>query len=86
MFYTIKYFATAERFSGVYFGNNNKKLFVNLNQISTISDLIDYSAPHSNEVEGTYAIITMENSDKFYIEEPEHTQLMEKLEADGALS
>lgn len=78
MIYEIKIF-TEKTICGADFKNKEYIKFINLNLISSLSDLTIFQLPFSGNVSGKFSELKMNNKDLFYIKESEFIKIKEKL-------
>lgn len=75
--YKLKFFKFGKGLCGADFENDRNVEFINLNQVSSISEIKEFYLPLSGSYKGDYAVVRMQNKDKFYIDKSEHDKLME---------
>jgi len=61
------------------FKNEKKITTINLKFLLSLSDLQKFETPLSNRYVGKYALVTMSNNDKYYIDENSFFDLSETL-------
>ena len=71
----IKYFAKGKSICGSDFENRRQCEYINLSQISTLSDVKKFNLPLSGTYVGKYSIIAMGNGDSYYIDINEFNRL-----------
>ena len=69
IFYKLNYFQKGNSLCGADLNNKNQIEMINLSFVSSLSDLKEFRLPFSGEFRGNYAILTMNNCDKYYINE-----------------
>ena len=80
MFYQLRYFKKSTNgLCGADFENKEEKDMVNIPLISSVSDLISFKLPFSNGFVGKYAVVTMNNGEKYYIGEESFLSLSFKI-------
>jgi len=50
-----------------------------LQQVSSLSDIKKFLLPLSGTYKGDYAVVSMQNGDRFYINKAEHAKIAEAL-------
>lgn len=71
----LKYFKFGAGICATDFENKLKTQYINLDHVSSYSDLLEFSLPLSGKPKGLYAIVTMVNGDRFFIHPNEHEKL-----------
>jgi hypothetical protein len=79
MFHKIHYFKKSDNICAEDLKEKEKIEIINISLISSISDLLDFKLPFSGKFIGKYALITMNNGDKFYVNEKPYLFMMELL-------
>ena len=77
--YKLKYLTTGNRICASDLKNTQQMENVNLQHISSLSDMKKFHLPLSGTYKGDYAMVSMQNGDKFYIDKTEHTKISEAL-------
>lgn len=80
MFYKLHYFQKSkEGICADDFKNEEKTYTINLKMVLSLSDLIEFETPFTRRYVGDYALLTMANDDKYYINERSFQNLTEVL-------
>ena len=74
--YKLKYFQSGRDLCGSDFKNENKIEYINLQQISSISDIKKFNLPFSGNYAGEYVVVRMSNGSIFYIYKEEFDELL----------
>ena len=77
--YKIEYFAKGHGMSSNDLDNPRQIEHLNLRFISSVSGIMEFHLPLSGDYKVNYAVVSMVNGDRFYIDEIEHKKLMEAL-------
>ena len=77
--YKLKYFASGDSFCGSDFERDGHVIYLNLTQLSSFTDLMFFTLPVSGNVKSDYAVVSMQNGDKFYINKTEQVKLLNAL-------
>lgn len=77
--YRLKYFTKGKGMCGSDLENTQQIENVNLQQVSSFSDIKKFNLPFSGTYKGDYAIVSMQNGDIFYISRTEHKKISEAL-------
>lgn len=77
--YKLKYFTTGKGMCASDFENQLQIENINLKQVSSFTDMKKFNLPLSGTYKGDYAIVSMLNDNKFYINKAEHGKLTEAL-------
>ena len=77
--YKIQYFTTGNGMCASDLDNQRQTENINLQQVSSLSDMKKFYLPFSGTHKGDYAIVSMQNGDRFYIDKSEHYKIMEVL-------
>ena len=77
--YKLKYLTTGNGICASDLENTQQMENVNLQHISSLSDMKKFHLPLSGTYKGDYAMVSMQNGDKFYIDKTEHTKISEAL-------
>lgn len=77
--FKLNYFCSKESFSANDFKSNEKTVFINLKQVSSISGLKEFRLPFSGSYIGEYAVLKMKNGDVFNINEKEQSRILKVL-------
>lgn len=67
MFHKINYFKKAKEICADDFNEPNKVDTINLSLVSSLTELQDFRLPFSGTHKGHYALLTMNNGDRYYI-------------------
>lgn len=78
MFHKINYHTKGNGICGSDM-NNNYTDSINISLISSLSELEPFNLPFSNTHKGNYAVLTMNNKDKYYITENSFLEISEIL-------
>lgn len=80
--YNLYYFKKSDSISAndLNLGSHEMDI-INLNLISSISSIIDFNMPLSGNFVGKYAIVTMNNKDKYFIKPSAHEDLCKRIKA-----
>ena len=65
--YRLKYFLKSDYICGSDFENEEKEGLINLEQVSSVSNIEKFYLPLSGSYKGEYAIVSMQNRDRYYI-------------------
>jgi len=77
--YKLKYFTKGNGMCASDLENTQQIEYVNLQQVSSFSDIKKFNLPLSGTYKGDYAIVSMQNGDNFYIDKTEHAKISEAL-------
>jgi hypothetical protein len=80
--YKLQYFTTGNGMCAGDLENLRQTENINLQQVSSISDMKKFHLPLSGTYKGDYAVVSMQNGDRFYIDKTEHRKLTEALNCD----
>jgi len=75
----LKYFTTGNGMCESDFKNKRQVEIINLQQIFSFTDMKKFHLPLSGIYKGDYAIVSMQNGDRFYIDQTEQENLKEVL-------
>jgi len=75
MLYEIGYFKKGKEICGDDFNNRQEIEEINTLLISSLSALKTFSLPFTGKDIGKYAVITMNNNDKYYIDEEQYKNI-----------
>lgn len=85
--YKLQYFKSGVSFEysgtllcGSDLEKQNQTEYINLKQVSSISDMKKFFLPLSGDYRGEYAVVSMQNGDRFYINKTEHSKIVDKLD------
>lgn len=73
--YKLNYFTTGDSLCASDLENQRQSEYINLQQVSSISDMKKFHLPLSGTYKGDYAVVNMQNGDRFYIDKTEHSKL-----------
>jgi hypothetical protein len=77
--YKLQYFTTGNELCASDLENQLQTENINLQQVSSLSDIKKFHLPLSGTYKGDYAILSMQNGDRFYIDKKEHSRISEVL-------
>jgi len=77
--YKLQYFKSGDSLCGSDLENKQQVEYINLQQVSSLSDIKKFHLPLSGTYKGDYAILSMQNGDRFYIDKKEHSRISEVL-------
>lgn len=77
--YKLQYFTTGNGMCASDLENQRQIENINLKQVSSLSDMKEFHLPLSGTYKGDYAIVSMQNGDRFYIDKTEHSRISEAL-------
>lgn len=77
--YKLQYFIKGNRMCASDLENQCQTEYINLQQVSSLSDMKKYFLPLSGIYKGDYAVVSMQNGDKFYINKIEHSKICKVL-------
>jgi len=77
--YKLQYLTTGEGMCASDLKNQRQTENINLQQVSSLSDMKKFHLPLSETYKGDYAVVSMQNGDRFYIDKTEHSKIMEAL-------
>lgn len=77
--YKLNYFTRGDSLYARDLENQRQIEYVNLHQLSSISDIKKFNVPLSGTYKGDYAVVSMQNGDRFYIDKIEFSKLAEAL-------
>lgn len=81
MFYKLQYVTKSETgICGSDFDDNRKEDNINTSLILSISSLMEFKLPFSGRFICNYALVTMSNNDKYYIDEEEFIRIYDLLQ------
>ena len=73
--YKLRHFYSGDSFCGSDLDNEKQVEYINLQQVSSLSDIKRFILPLSGTYKGEYAVVSMQNGDRFYIDKTEHGKL-----------
>lgn len=79
MFYKLYHFHKGGNICANDLQNNNEIDMINLSLVSSLSDLLKFHKPLSGGYAGDYALLTMNNGDKYYLKEGPFADISEKI-------
>lgn len=79
MFYKLSYFKKAENICANDLKEKDQIDIINLSFISSLSELKKFYLPFSGEFKGLYALLTMNNGDRYYISEESFTDVLKQM-------
>lgn len=79
MFYKLYYFKKADSICANDLEEKNKIENINLSLVSSLSDLQRYHLPISGTFKGNYALLTMNNGDRYYINQTSFENVSEAI-------
>ena len=77
--YKLQYFTTGSGMCANDLENQRQTENINLQQVSSISDMKKFHLPLSGAYKDDYAVVSMQNGDRFYIDKTEYSKIMESL-------
>lgn len=77
--YKLQYFTTGNGMCASDLENKRQTEYINLQQVSSLSDIKKFHLPLSGTYKGDYATVSMQNGDRFYINKAEHSKIAEAL-------
>lgn len=77
--YKLQYFTTGNGMCASDLEKQRQTENINLQQVSSLSNVKKFHLPLSGTCKGDYAIVSMQNGDRFYIDKKEHNRLSEAL-------
>ena len=77
--YKLQYFTTGSGMCASDLENQRQTENINLQQVSSLSDMNKFHLPLSGTYKGDYAVVSMQNGDRFYIDKTEHSKITEAL-------
>ena len=77
--YKLKYFTKGNGMCASDLENTQQTENVNLQQVSSLSDIKKFHLPLSGTYKGDYAVVSMQNGNNFYIDKAEHSKITEAL-------
>lgn len=77
--YKLQYFKSGDSLCGSDLENKTEVEYINVQQISSLSDVKKFLLPLSGTYKGDYAVVSMQNGDRFYINKVEHSKIAEAL-------
>jgi hypothetical protein len=77
--YKLKYFSRGI-LCGSNFENGRRTIRINLQHVSTVSEIERFVLPFSNKFVGEYAEVRMQNGDTFFIDPVDHGLLLIELD------
>lgn len=78
--YKLQYFTTGNGMCASDLENQRQTENINLQQVSSLSGMKKFHLPLSGTYKGDYAIVSMQNGDRFYIDKTEHSRISEALD------
>lgn len=73
--YKLKYFTTGDSLCASDLENIRQIEHINLQQVSSLSDMKKFHLPLSGTYKGDYAVVSMQNGDRFFIDRTEHGKI-----------
>jgi hypothetical protein len=73
--YKLQYFQSGNSICGNDLENKLQIEYINLQQVSSISEVKKLLLPLSGRYKGDYAVVSMQNGDRFYINKVEHSKI-----------
>ena len=73
--YKLKYFTQGKGMCASDLENKRRIENINLQQVSSLSDIYKFHLPLSGTYVGDYATVSMQNGDTFYIDKEEFTNI-----------
>lgn len=80
--YKLKYFTTEDEMCASDLEKTQQTVNLNLQQISSLSDMKKFHLPLSGTYMGDYAVVRMQNGDSFNIDKQEYNKLSKILNCD----
>lgn len=77
--YKLQYFTTGNGMCLSDLQKQRQSENINLQQVSSLSDMKEFHLPLSGVYGGDYAVVSMQNGDRFYIDKAEHGRISEAL-------
>lgn len=77
--YKLQYFKCGDSICGSDLENKQQVSYINLQQVSSLSDIKKFLLPLSGTYKGDYAVVSMQNGDIFYINKAEHSKIVDAL-------
>jgi hypothetical protein len=77
--YKLEYFTKAVGMCASDLKNKRQIEHINLQQISSFTAIKEFHLPFSGTLVGEYATVSMQNGDRFYIDNEEHVRISEAL-------
>jgi len=77
--YKLQYFKSGDSICGSDLQNKQQVEHINLQQVSSLSDMKKFLLPLSGRYNGDYAVVSMQNGDRFYINKAEHSKIADAL-------
>tara|TARA_R110002020_G_scaffold457907_1_gene675006 strand:+ start:526 stop:771 length:246 start_codon:yes stop_codon:yes gene_type:complete len=77
--YKLKYFTAGNGMCASDLENTQQIENINLQQVSSLSDMKKFHLPLSGTYKGDYAVVKMQNGNNFYIDKTEHAKISEAL-------
>jgi hypothetical protein len=82
MFYKLHYFKKSHSICANDLQEKIKVDTINLSFVSSLSDLQKFITPFSNNFSGEYALLTMNNGDRYYIDKKSFEDISDNLQCD----
>lgn len=79
MFYKLHYFKKADSICADDLKEKNQIDTINLSLVSSLSDLKKFHLPFSGDFKGNYSLLTMNNGDRYYINENSFADVSEAI-------
>jgi hypothetical protein len=73
--FKLNYFKKSESICGSDFENKRNTEYINLQQVSSLSELRVFRLPFSGKYVGDYSIVRMLNGDKFAVDKKEYQRI-----------
>lgn len=77
--FSVQYFKNSESICGSDFKNKRNTEYINLQQVSSLSQLMTFRLPFSGKYVGDYGILSMQNGDKFVVDKDEYQRIKQAL-------
>lgn len=77
--YKLQYFKYGDSLCGRDLENKTQIEYINLQQVSSLSGIKRFLLPISGVYKGDYAVVSMQNGDRFFINKAEHSKIAEAL-------
>lgn len=77
--YKLQYFKSGDSLCGRDLENKTQIEYINLQQVSSLSGIKRFLLPISGVYKGDYAVVSMQNGDRFFINKAEHSKIAEAL-------
>ncbi len=75
--YKLQYFKSGNSICGSDLEGKQQVEYINLQQVSSLSDIKKFFLPLTGTYIGDYAVVSMQNGDRFYINKVEHSKMLE---------